>query len=198
VNDENKLIDLMIGYQAGRMDAFEELYALTKPMLRRFLILKCMNRLRAEELLQETFLQIHRSRHTYLPEKPVTPWIFAIAHHVFTNDRRANRRREAREESIEDHSADLPVPPDMEAAVEASELRKALAHLPEDQREAMVLHYYWGFNFRDIGAILGIGAGTAKLRSFRGLIKARQYLSPPSVTKLAAMENTHRENMHSE
>jgi len=59
----------------------------------------------AEELLQETFLQIHRSRRTYLPGRPVTPWIFSIAHHVYLGDRRARIKKAGRDLSIEDKLA---------------------------------------------------------------------------------------------
>jgi RNA polymerase sigma-70 factor (ECF subfamily) len=183
MDNEERLIELMVHYQAGRIEAFEELYGLIKPKLYKYLIVKCLNRLLAEDLLQETFLQMHRSRRTYLPGKPVTPWVFSIAHYVFLNDRRARVRRSYREESIETHLGDFPIPPGFESVVEVDGIRNALACLSSEQREAMLLHHYWGFSFREIGATLGIRAVTAKLRAHRGLSKLRENLNLHKVTE---------------
>ena len=179
----------MIQYQAGKPEAFEELYKQIKPKLHKYLVLKCLNRPLAEDLLQETFLQIHRSRRTYIPERPVIPWIFSIAHYVYLNDRRARTRRSYWEESIENHILDFPVPPGIEATVEVDNLGSVLAELPEEQREALLLHHYWGFSFREIGATLGIRAGTAKLRSHRGLLKLRECLNLQKVTEPRGQAN---------
>ena len=183
MDDEDHLIELMVQYQAGREEAFEEFYSLVKPRLHRYLIVKSLDRQLAEELLQETFLQIHRSRRTYFPGRPVTPWIFSIAHHVYLNDRRSRTKRRTREEALEDHIIDLPVPSNIEAAVETDSLREAMAKLPPEQRESILLHHYWGFSFREIGRAVGIRTITAKLRAHRGLLKLREYLKLNKVTE---------------
>ena len=54
----------------------------------------------ADDLLQETFMQIHRSRRTYEPGRPVTPWIYAIARHVYLMKRRSAGRRIRFEERL--------------------------------------------------------------------------------------------------
>jgi RNA polymerase sigma-70 factor (ECF subfamily) len=189
MDNEERLIELMIHYQAGQVEAFEELYKLIKPKLSQYLIVKCLDRSLAEDLLQETFLQIHRSRRTYLPGKAVTPWIFSIAHYVFLNDRRARVRRSHREESIENHLADFPIPPGIESAVEVSGIKNAVAELSSEQREAMLLHHYWGLSFKEIGATLGIRAVTAKLRAHRGMLKLREYLNLHNVTEARGQAN---------
>jgi RNA polymerase sigma-70 factor (ECF subfamily) len=191
MNDEEKLMDLMIRYQAGQAEAFDELYRLVKPKLLSFLIVKSLDAQLAEELLQETFLQIHRSRRTYLPGKPVSPWLFSIAHHVFLSDRRTRVKRKKREESIENCLRDFPVPSDIETGVDMVNLRNALAGLPPEQRESVLMHHYWGFSFREIGGALGILAVTAKLRAHRGLIKLREYLKAPEVTGKGDSANKH-------
>jgi RNA polymerase sigma-70 factor (ECF subfamily) len=189
MDNEERLIELMIHYQAGQVEAFEELYGLIKPKLYQYLIVKCLDRSLAEDLLQETFLQIHRSRRTYLPGKAVTPWIFSIAHYVFLNDRRARVRRRYREESIENHLADFPIPPATESAVEVNGIKNAIAELSAEQREAMLLHHYWGLSFKEIGATLGIRPVTAKLRAHRGMLKLREYLNLHNVTEAREQAN---------
>ncbi len=182
MEDEKNLIELMIGYQAGKQEAFDAFYHQVRSKLSRYLIVKCLDRQWAEELLQETFLQIHRSRRTYLPGKPVLPWIFSIAHHVFLSDRRSRMKRRAREEAIEDHLVEFPVPQNIESKAEMDLLKGALAELPPEQRESLILHHYWGFTFREIGATLGTRTVTAKLRAHRGLKKLRTLLNIKDVT----------------
>ena len=189
MGDEEHLIKLMVQYQSGRPEAFEEFYRLVKPKLHQYLIVKSLDRTLAEDLLQETFLQIHRSRRTYLPGKPVNPWIFSIAHHVYLNDRRSRIKRKTREEAIEDHITDLPVPQNIETAVETDSLKKAMVGLPPEQRESILLHHYWGFSFREIGRILGIQTITAKLQAHRGLLKLRENLKLKTVTETKRNNN---------
>jgi len=176
VGNGEHLIRLMVRYQTGSTEAFEDFYRIVKSTLYKFLIVKSLDRQVAEDLLQETFLQIHRSRQTYIPGRPVMPWIFSIAHHVYLNDRRSRIKRRTREQPIEDHISDLPVPSHLEAAVEIGGLKKALTELPPEQRESILLHHYWGFSFREIGRALGIQTITAKLRAHRGLLKLRENL----------------------
>ncbi len=195
--EKNRLIDLMMAYQAGEVGAFEELYQLLKPRLYQYLIVRTLDRTWAEELLQETFLQIHRSRRTYLPRRPVSPWAFAISRHVFLMAWRSRCRRRSREEPLEDELPDLPVPPDADGWTELSQVWQALRELPSDQREALLLHHYHGLSFREIGGVLGIRAGTAKLRAHRGLLRLRQRMEADSVTAGRKQAITYREPLDS-
>ena len=171
------LSELMIAYQAGELAAFEKLYALLTPRLRGYLCSLTWNPSLAEDLLQETFLQIHRSRRTYMPGRPVRPWAFAIARHVFLMDRRAAARRSKFETGQLDELPEIPVPPAIEQLGTQADLRKALARLTDDRREAVLLHHVWGFSFGEIGAMLGIREGTAKLRAYRAINTLREILS---------------------
>ncbi len=168
---------LMVAYQAGELAAFDELYALLAPRLRGYLSSLTWNPSLAEDLLQETFLQIHRSRRTYLTPRPVRPWAFAIARHVFLMDRRARARRAKFETGQLDELPEIPVPPAMEQLGTQADVRKALALLADDRREAVLLHHVWGFSFGEIGAMLGIREGTAKLRAYRAINTLREMLS---------------------
>lgn len=189
MDDEKRLVTCMIRYQEGRIEAFEDLYRTVRPRLFRFLIVKCLDRRLAEDLLQETFLQIHKSRRTYIPGRPVTPWLFSIAHHVFLSERRSRLKRLKREEALEDHPGDFPAPSRAETDVDTGLVRRALSRLPPEQRESLMLHYEWGFNFREIGGILGIRTVTAKLRAHRGIKRLRTYLNTDDVTSGIAGAN---------
>lgn len=171
----------MSAYQGGDAEAFEELYWALGPRLRNYLAALARSRGRAEDLLQETFLQIHRSRATYMPGRAVAPWAFSIARHVYLMDRRRQFRRQAREVSVED-PPELPVPPEVKTIGESWLLQQALAQLPAKHLEAILLHHIWGFTFKEIGQTLGLRTVTAKLRAHRGMKKLRKILVT-SVTK---------------
>lgn len=174
-NDEG-LAELMTAYQAGSMAAFEQLYAAVAAPLLSYLASLCRDRAHARDLLQETFLQIHRSRHTYRPGLPARPWVFTIARHVWLMDVRARGRRPQATVEL----PDLPVPAEVEGLAARDTVRRALVSLLPDRREALLLHHVWGFSFAEIGQLLGIRADAAKLRSSRAMADLRQTLTEGS------------------
>lgn len=109
------------------MDAFDGLYAALAGRIRGYLLSQCRDSALADDLLQETFMQTHRSRRTYQPGRPVTPWIFAIARHVYLMNRRSAGRCLRFEETpaADARSSDVPRD-DLRAFVDADRLRRAL------------------------------------------------------------------------
>lgn len=172
---EQELAALMRAYQRGDATAFDRLYWALRPRVQQYLLLLGRDRNRAEDQLQETFLQMHRSRSTYEPGRAVMPWAMAIARHVYLMDLR-RRVRIARIEVKMDDPPEVPVPAEAEAWADQRRLQLALANLPLEQREAVVMHHVWGYKFEEIGAILGVQAVTAKVRAFRGMRQLRQLL----------------------
>jgi RNA polymerase sigma-70 factor (ECF subfamily) len=174
---ERELCILMEGYLDGRIDAFDGLYAALSGRLRGYLLSQCRDAALADDLLQDTFLQVHRSRRTYEPGRPVTPWVFAIARHVFLMKRRSAGRRLRFEERLAADAAWNDVPrDDLRALVEKDEVRRALKNVPADQREALLLHHVEGWSFVEIAARLGIRVNAAKTRAFRGMRKMKGHL----------------------
>src|SRR3954463_3375880 len=117
----------MAGYLQGRLDAFDGLYAALAPRIRSYLLGQCRDRALADDLVQETFLQLHRSRRTYQPGRPVTPWVFAIARHVYLMHRRSTGRRLRFHDALlaETRSSDLPRD-DVRVLADRDEVRRAL------------------------------------------------------------------------
>jgi RNA polymerase sigma-70 factor, ECF subfamily len=158
----------MAEYQAGRAEAFDRLHDALALDLRAYLTRLSRDPTRADDLLQETFLQMHRSRAAHLPGQPVRPWVFAIAKRVFLMYRRATTRRATNEQRTVADNGEMST-----AAAEADRLHarqqieSALRHVPADGRRAFVLHHVFGFSFTEIGARLGITPGAAKIRSSR-------------------------------
>lgn len=173
--EDARLTALMIGYQKGSMDDFEGLYAALKQPLLRYLWTFVRNQTVAEDLLQETFLQIHRARQTYTPPRPVRPWIYAITRHVALMHLRSGRRR--KEVLANDDLPEVPVPPEMEKLADHTTLHRMLAELPREAQEVLMLHHLLGLSFQEVGQVVGVAAGTAKVRSHRALKSLRMKLA---------------------
>lgn len=171
------LRELMREYQSGRFEAFDELYAALAPAMRRYLLSHVRDPAKADDLVQETFLQLHRARHTYHPAYPVTPWAMAIARHVRLMDRRTQSRRPWAPEDV----AELELPVRGEAAVyaEKTDLRRALGKIAASRRDAVIQHHVWGWSFKEVAANAGVAETAAKLRSSRGMAQLRALLKGP-------------------
>jgi RNA polymerase sigma-70 factor, ECF subfamily len=175
---EAELCAHMTAYLDGRIEAFDALYAAFAGRLRGYLLSQCRDPTLADDLVQETFMQLHRSRRTYQPGRPVTPWVYAIARHVYLMKRRSAGRRMRFEASLAaDLRQDDEVSRDALATmVEGDRIRRALGDVPADQREALLMHHVEGWSFAEIAARLGIRVNAAKTRAFRGMKKMREHL----------------------
>jgi RNA polymerase sigma-70 factor (ECF subfamily) len=165
----------MSAYQSGAIEAFDALYARLGPAVLRYLSSRTRNSAHAQDLLQETFLQVHRSRRAYRAELPVRPWVFAIARHVLLMDWRRGACHPERSGEI----PDVPILPDAASLGTRQAVRRAVALLIPARREAVLLHHIWGFSFAEIGRLLGVRADAAKLRSSRGMADLRRHLASP-------------------
>jgi RNA polymerase sigma-70 factor, ECF subfamily len=167
----------MIGYLDGRLDAFDGVHAALAGRIRGYLLSLCRDPSLADDLVQETFMQLHRSRRTYEPGRPVTPWVFAIARHVFLMHRRSAGRRRRFEETLAAETSRADRPRDDEAALADNDaLRRALRAVPPDQRQAVLMHHVEGRSFAEIAARLGVRVNAAKTRAFRGMKQMRKLL----------------------
>ena len=172
--DDERLRGLMVAYQGGAYDAFEELYAALLGPVRGWLTGATRDRTRAADLAQETFLQLHRARHTYDPGLPVMPWVMAIARHVYLMDCRTRSRRPRY--VAEDEAPERAAGPDVERHAAGAPVRAALRQVGAERRRALLLHHVGGWSFREIGRKLGIRESAAKLRSSRGMAQLREAL----------------------
>jgi RNA polymerase sigma-70 factor, ECF subfamily len=145
------------------------------------------NRVAAEDVAQEAFLSIWRSRLRYQPERgSVRTWVLGIVHHRAIDALRrsiVHDRRRVEVEGIEEkHEA--PELTDVEAArrEEARSVRGALESLPEDQSRVIELAYFGGFSHSQIAEMLEMPVGTVKGRMRLGLEKLRRALVAQGVT----------------
>lgn len=173
---DHELRGLMIRYQGGSLEAFQEIYAQLAPGIRRYLLHLVGGSGIADDLLQETFLQMHPSRAAYNPNYAVRPWVFGLARNIFLMNRRAASRWAKVHESRED-LPEYPVLPEADRLGSQDEIRRGIAHLSPDQAEALLMHHEWGFSFEEIAGMLGISAAAARARASRGMADLRVALN---------------------
>lgn len=169
-----RLRELMREYQQGRFEAFDDLYEALSPALRRYLLSHTRDGARADDLVQDVFLQLHRARHTYDPAYPVTPWVMAIARHVWLMDRRTQSRRPWAPEDVTE--MELPVRGEAAAYAAKADVRRALGQVAATRRSAVIQHHVLGWSFKEIAEKTGIAETAAKLRSSRGMAQLRTLL----------------------
>jgi RNA polymerase sigma-70 factor (ECF subfamily) len=170
------LKELMARYCDGEASAFRELYALVAPRLLGYLMKMARQRAVAEDLLQQTFLKVHRARAAYVRGADPLPWIYAIAHRTFLDEARKGQRSKisvAGDGELPEIKAGLTgeaddrrdEPADPEAVRAALD---ALAELPAQQREAVVLVKLDGKTVAEAAEIAGTTVGAMKVRAHRG------------------------------
>jgi RNA polymerase sigma-70 factor (ECF subfamily) len=176
--------ELMQRYQDGDARAFRELYALVAPRLLGYLLKMAHSRAVADDLLQQTFLKIHRARAAYVRDADPLPWMYAIAHRTFLDAVRADKRaivRSAGDEvpevaaGLTGESADRRDEPRVDPELAKAAL-DALAELPTGQREAVVLTKLDGKTVAQAAEIAGTTIGAMKVRAHRGYERLRTLL----------------------
>lgn len=159
----------------GDAQAFDALFGRYARAIHAYLTRMVGNRSAAEDLTQATFLSLVRARGRFMEGARFRPWLYAIA----TNAARDHLRRK-RPEDLTDEG-DLPSSPGEAAPMPDPGLertiQRALAQLPDAQREAIVLHRFEGMSFGEIAEALGVTESAVKVRAHRGYEKLRELLA---------------------
>jgi len=142
----------------------------------------------ADDVFQNTFLQVHLKRALYQDRRPVRPWLYAIATHQAVDAlRKAGRHPtlslDQRVESGENDPSslvellvsDVPGPlSELQGAERRDWIRESVAKLPEALRQTLILAYYQDLKYREIAEILKIPVGTVKSRLHAALAKLQE------------------------
>jgi len=134
----------------------------TVPSLRAFAISLSGNVDRADDLVQETLLRAMANIDSFQPGTNMSAWLFTILRNLFRSEYR-KRRREV-EDADGSYAESLKSYPEQQGRVEFEEFRAALAKLPPDQREALILVGASGFSYEEAAAICDCAVGTIKSR----------------------------------
>ena len=174
---EESLDEAMNRYAQGEQAAFAILYGGLEQKLRAFLTRLTGAPVVADDLLQETFMRIHRARGSFDPSAAVVPWAYAIARNAWLDHVRAAKVRgdTTRAKSNDDAATPLEATTGPDADSEQVAIARQTAALVESvlgklapaQREAFVLLRYEGMSVEDAAAVLGSTPTAVKLRAFR-------------------------------
>lgn len=178
--------DLMERYVRGDAQAFDQLYTAVGPQLLRYLVRLARDLAVAEDLLQLTFLKVHRARDAYVLGAAPLPWLYAIAHRTFLDEARRKKRARVRvattadlperEATITgDDARTAPVPVDRERL---GQVLAAMDELPATQKQALLLTKLEGRSIAEAARIAGTTAGAMKLRAHRAYQAIRKRLLP--------------------
>jgi len=187
---------LMLAFQAGDARAFETLVRKHRTPVFNFILRFVGHRARAEDVLQETWLKVVRSAGEYTPKAKFTTWLYTIARNLCVDSARKESYRQV--SSLEAPTAGAegeqgrPLGeglPDSGASPERGAynarlrpmLERALASLPEEQREVFILREYSGIPFKDIAEVTGVSENTVKSRMRYALDGLRRRLAEMGV-----------------
>jgi len=165
----------MESVRGGEPDSLAILFERHHRTLFRFFVHLTASPALAEDLAQEVFFRMLKFRRTWSPGGKFTPWMYQIARNVHVDHlrRKAGTERplsaelEQRSWTLEDPAPGADVR--MERSSDMATLRRALARLPVDKREVLVMSRYQNLKYEEIAGILGCEVGTVKQRVFRAV-----------------------------
>jgi RNA polymerase sigma factor (sigma-70 family) len=180
--------EAMARYCRGDAAAFHRLYALLAPRILAYLTGLVGDKASAEDMLQLTFLKVHEARGSYVLGANPIPWIYTIAHRTSLDEIRKRKRSRVRLSSdgamaaepaahITGVAADANADPaDRSDPSVAAGALAALAKLPENQRQALILTKVHGRSIADAAMITGSTPGAIKQRAHRAYVTLRELL----------------------
>jgi RNA polymerase sigma factor (sigma-70 family) len=161
---------LMLEFQSGSRQAFEELFARYREPLFGFFQRRLESRERAEDLTQEAFLAVIRGVSRYEPRALVRTYFYGIALKMVSAERRKQMRdsRPAQPDTLQD------------ASDEVLWVRQALARLDSSEREILMLREFEQLSYAEISGLLRLPVNTVRSRLFRSRMALKKHLDPTS------------------
>ena len=164
-------------YQRADPQAPAALIAAISPALLVFFRSQPANRECADDLLQDTWLRIHRVRHTYRPGEPVLPWVYAIARRVSVDGYRKSRRIMAHE-TVVDSLPELPAQSEQPNMLPPFE--ELVAALPPAQQEVITMLKVGGLSLEEVARATSSTVGAVKQKAHRAYERLRNLLASPA------------------
>ena len=162
----------------GERGAYEVLFRRYAPRLKGFFLRSVGDESVALDLVQKTFLHVHRARNDFRQGSRFKPWLYTIA----TNVKRElfRRRRRKPETQLDPTSHPMPVTQPTATTPEQRAVQRALLQLNDGQREVVMLHWYEGWSFKEIAEMVGASHSAVKVRAHRAYKVLREILEEPT------------------
>ena len=179
---------IMLELRAGNMAGFDFLIQKYRKPIIHFMYRMVHNQAVAEELAQEVFLRVYRSRETYRAEARFSTWLYRIATNLGVNYARDNRHeRMASTVYLDEADSETGTTPDVADSTPDAEskllrqerlnaIREHVMALPERQRMAVLMHKYEGMDYKQIGDVLKLSESATKSLLFRAYQTLREKL----------------------
>ena len=180
--------DVMLRVKEGDDDAFEYLVLkFRRPMLS-YMYRMARNSSVAEELVQEVFLRVYRSRATYNAEAKFSTWLYRIATNLAVNHARDTKHEKPElAVNLDEPDSETGQAPDLADSAPSAEqtllrrerlaaIRQHVQNLPERQRMAVLMHKYQGLDYRQIAEVLKLSESATKSLLFRAYETLREKL----------------------
>ena len=176
--------DLMLRYARGDAHAFDLLYSRHRSPLYRYLLRQCRDRAVADDLFQDVWDRVIRTRKHYQVRAKFATFLYRIAHNCAVDQFRLRSRRHDDQSDPVDDNSDALLAPDSERperqvadAQFRDAFQRALDELPLEQRAVFLLYEESGLGLDEIGEITGVGMETAKSRLRYAVGKLRKALA---------------------
>src|SRR5271165_3621184 len=179
---------IMLELRAGNMSGFDFLIQKYRKPIVNFMYRMVHNQAIAEELAQEVFLRVYRSRETYRAEARFSTWLYRIATNLGVNHARDTKyERTAQNVYLDQPDAETGTTPDVADSTpnveqelvrdeRMSAIRKHVMALPERQRSAVLMHKYQDMDYKEIGEVLKLSESATKSLLFRAYQTLRENL----------------------
>jgi len=163
--------ELMLLVQAGNLHQLTFLFERYQTPLFTFLTrLNYGDEQTGQDLTQNVFLRVLKYRASYRPGERFRTWLYQLARRVHADHWQQVRPTGPDPDTLEQTAAhSLAAHAQFAAASQAHALQDALNHLPDAQREVLVLHHLEGFDYAEVGQFLGCSAGAARMKAHRAL-----------------------------
>jgi RNA polymerase sigma-70 factor, ECF subfamily len=151
------------------MNSFSELLEQQIPVLRRYAYaLHRSNRSRADDLVQDTLVRAIAKQHLWMPGSNLRSWLFTLMHHQNVNDVRWSILRGAISVDVEELHDNFASVNDTSASLQLRDLERAMAKLPVENRQVILLVALEDLSYEETAEVLGIPIGTVRSRLSRG------------------------------
>jgi len=179
---------IMLELRSGNMSGFDYLIQKYRKPIVNFMYRMVHNQGVAEELAQEVFLRVYRSRETYRAEARFSTWLYRIATNLGVNHARDTRHeRNASTVYLDETDSETGTTPDVADTTPGAEagllrrerlnaIREHVLALPERQRMAVLMHKYEGMDYKQIGDVLKLSESATKSLLFRAYQTLREKL----------------------
>ena len=154
----------------GAVGKLELLFDRHYPGILRYFQYLTSNRTLSEDLAQDVFFRVLKYRHTYQPAGNFRAWLYQIARRVYADQLNKRKPEVAMpEEAREISGAGLPPDREFQKKQETLMLRRALAAMPGDKREVLIMSRFLELKYEEIAAVLKCEVGTVKVRVYRAM-----------------------------